>query len=58
MPLNEDEPLIALAGQAGLDVEQFKKDLDNPDVLAAVAADHEAATTGGERHVRHADVPV
>ena len=45
MPLNEDGPLIALAEEAGLDVEQFKKDLDNPDVLATVAADHEAATT-------------
>jgi predicted DsbA family dithiol-disulfide isomerase len=45
LPLNEDEPLIAIAEQAGLDVEQFKKDLDDPDVLAAVAADHEAATT-------------
>lgn len=45
VPLNEDEPLIAIAEQAGLDVEQFKKDLDDPDVLAAVAADHEAATT-------------
>ena len=45
MPLNEDEPLIALAEQAGLDVEQFKKDLDDPDVLATVAADHEEATT-------------
>ena len=45
LPLNEDEPLIAIAEQAGLDVEQFKKDLDNPDVLATVVADHEAATT-------------
>ena len=45
MPLNEDEPLIALAEEAGLDVEQFKKDLDDPDVLATVVADHEAATT-------------
>ena len=44
-PLNEDEPLVAIAEQAGLDVEQFKKDLDDPDVLAAVVADHEAATT-------------
>ncbi len=43
--LNQDEPLIAIAEQAGLDVERFKKDLDDPDVLAAVAADHEAATT-------------
>ena len=45
VPLNEDEPLVAIAEQAGLDVEQFKKDLDDPDTLAAVAADHEAATT-------------
>ena len=45
LPLNEDEPLIAIAEQAGLDVEQFKKDLDDPDVLATVVADHEAATT-------------
>ena len=45
LPLNEDEPLIAIAEQAGLDVEQFKKDLDDSDVLATVVADHEAATT-------------
>ena len=45
LPLNQDEPLVAIAEEAGLDVEQFKKDLDNPEVLAAVAADHEAATT-------------
>ena len=45
VPLNEDEPLIAIAEQAGLDVEQFRKDLNDPNVLAAVAADHEAATT-------------
>ncbi len=46
IPLNEDDPLIALAAGAGLNVEQFKRDLDDPDVLAAVVADHEAATTG------------
>ena len=45
VPLNQDEPLIEIAAEAGLDVEQFKKDLDDPEVLAAVAADHEAATT-------------
>jgi predicted DsbA family dithiol-disulfide isomerase len=46
VPLNQDEPLIEIAAEAGLDVEQFKKDLNDPDVLATVAADHEAATTG------------
>ena len=45
VPLNEDAPLIAIAERAGLDVERFKKDLDDPALLAAVAADHEAATT-------------
>ncbi len=45
VPLNQDEPLIEIAEQAGLDVERFKKDLDDPEILAAVVADHEAATT-------------
>ena len=41
VPLNEDAPLIEAAEKAGLDVERFKKDLDDPELLAAVAADHE-----------------
>lgn len=45
VPLNQDAPLIEIAEKAGLDVERFKKDLDDPEILAAVAADHEAATT-------------
>ena len=45
VPLNEDAPLIEAAEKAGLDVERFTKDLDDPELLAAVAADHEAATT-------------
>ena len=44
-PLNQDAPLIEIAEQAGLDVERFKRDLDDPEVLKAVVADHEAATT-------------
>ena len=30
VPLNQDDPLIAIAEEAGLDVEQFKKDLNDP----------------------------
>ncbi len=44
VPLNKDEPLIEIAAEAGLDVERFKNDLDDPEVLAAVASDHEEAT--------------
>ena len=44
VPLNKDEPLIEIAAEAGLDVERFKKDLDDPDLLATVASDHESAT--------------
>ena len=44
VPLNQDEPLLKIAEEAGLDVERFKKDLDDPDVLKTVAEDHEAAT--------------
>ena len=45
IPLNQDEPLVALAEEAGLDVERFKADLNDPALVEAVAADHEAATT-------------
>ena len=44
VPLNKDEPLVEIATEAGLDVERFKKDLDDPDLLSTVASDHEAAT--------------
>ncbi len=47
--LNEDEPLLKIAEEAGLDVERFKRDLDDPDALATVAADHEVAT--GDRGI-------
>ncbi len=43
-PLNQDAPLIELAREAGLDAERFARDLDDPDILAAVVADHEEAT--------------
>ena len=45
VPLNQDEPLVAIAEEAGLDVERFKADLKDPALVEAVAADHEAATT-------------
>ena len=44
IPLNQDEPLIKIAEEAGLDAERFAKDLNDPELLAAVVADHEAAT--------------
>ena len=46
MPLNQDEPLIAIAEEAGLDVERFKNDLNDP-AVEAVAADHEDADDRG-----------
>ena len=45
-PLNQDEPLLKIAEEAGLNVERFEKDLNDPDTLAAVVADHEEATAG------------
>ncbi len=47
-PLNQDEPLIQIAEEAGLDVERFKNDLNDPALVQAVAADHEEA---GERGI-------
>ncbi len=47
-PLNQDEPLIKIAEEAGLDVERFKNDLNDPALVQAVADDHEAA---GERGI-------
>ena len=47
VPLNQDEPLIAIAEEAGLDVERFKKDLNDPALVEAVAADHEDADDRG-----------
>ena len=56
-PLNQDEPLIKLAEEAGLDVERFKNDLDDPALIQAVAEDHEEASLES-RNVRHPHVPV
>ena len=41
IPLNEDQPLIEVAEKAGLDVERFKKDLADPELVQVVARDHE-----------------
>ena len=43
MPLNEDHLLIDVAFQSSLDVERFKKDLVDPDLVQIVARDHEEA---------------
>ena len=41
--LNEDEPLVDIAREAGLDAEQFRKDLGDPELVQVVGRDHEAA---------------
>ena len=43
VPLNEDDPIIKIAEESGLDVAQFKKDLEDPALLEIVAKDHEEA---------------
>ncbi len=47
IPLNEDKPIIEAAEQGGLDVERFKKDLADPELVQVVARDHEESV---ERH--------
>ena len=42
-PLNEDDPIMKIAEESGLDVAQFKKDLEDPALLEIVAKDHEEA---------------
>ncbi len=42
--LNEVEPLAKIAGDAGLDVEKFKQDLNDPELVKIVAQDHEKST--------------
>ena len=39
--LNEDQPLIDIARQAGLDIERFEKDLADPELVQLVGRDHE-----------------
>ena len=39
--LNEDDPIIKVAEESGLDIAQFKKDLEDPALLEIVARDHE-----------------
>ena len=41
------ESVIEVAGKAGLDVERFTKDIDDPETLAQVGRDHEEAVAGG-----------
>lgn len=42
-PLNEDDPIVKIAEESGLDAAQFKKDLEDPALLEIVAKDHEEA---------------
>jgi predicted DsbA family dithiol-disulfide isomerase len=39
--LNEDQPLIEVAEKAGLDIDRFKKDLADAELVQVVAGDHE-----------------
>ena len=43
IPLNEDEPLIKIAEEAGLDAGRFREDLKDPELLKVIARDHTEA---------------
>ncbi len=45
--LNEEEPLVELAGEVGLDTSQFREDLRDPQLAEAIGSDHEAAVSQG-----------
>ena len=46
--LDAPEPLLEIASQVGLDKDRLRSDMDDPELLAAVAADHnEASQTHG-----------
>ena len=47
LPLNEREAIVGVAGQVGLDVARFEKDMDDPDLAASVGRDHEEAVERG-----------
>ena len=45
--LNEEEPLVELAQQVGLDAAKFREDLRDPDLRTTIGADHEEAVSQG-----------
>ena len=45
--LNEEEPLVELAQQVGLDAAKFREDLRDPDLRNSIGVDHEEAVTQG-----------
>ncbi len=45
--LNEEQPLVELAEQVGLDVERFKADLKEPELAKKIGREHEEATAEG-----------
>ena len=45
--LNEEQPLVDLAEQVGLDVERFKADLKDPELAKKIGREHEEATAEG-----------
>ena len=45
--LSDDGPIVELAEEVGLDVERFKRDLQDPELRAVVGRDHEEAV---EKH--------
>jgi predicted DsbA family dithiol-disulfide isomerase len=47
LALNEEAPLIELAGQIGLDVERFKADLKDPGHAKKIGQEHEEAVGEG-----------
>jgi predicted DsbA family dithiol-disulfide isomerase len=47
LPLNQKEAMVGIAEKAGLDVDRFKQDLDDPGLGATVGHDHEEAVSHG-----------
>ena len=45
--LNEEGPLVELAGQVGLDVERLKADMKDPELAKKIGREHEEATAEG-----------
>ena len=45
--LNEEQPLLELAGEVGLDVEQLKADMKDPELAKTIGREHEEATAEG-----------
>ena len=47
LPLNQKEAMVGIAEKTGLDVDRFKQDMDDPELVATVGHDHEEAVSHG-----------